>query len=107
MPIVPAGLSITPGADGLGCVRDAAWSLDGSRIAVLGYQPDATHPCPTSDPFSYAYEPGLVFIYSAATGALLTRLSPDRTIIPALHLKPPRLPALPSTMTSTRGNTSQ
>ncbi|HEV2460698.1 MAG TPA: hypothetical protein VGS80_20275 [Ktedonobacterales bacterium] len=106
-PTVPADLTITPNADGLGCVQDAAWSPDGSRIAVLGYQPDATHICPASDPVDYAYEPGIVAIYSAATGALLTRLSPDRTIIPALHLKPPRLPALPSTMTNDRGNTSQ
>jgi hypothetical protein len=107
VPTVPADLTIAPNADGLGCVQDAAWSPDGSRIAVLGYQPDAAHPCPTSDPFSYAYEPGLVFIYSAATGALLSRLSPDRTIVPALHLKPPHLPTLPSTFTNDRGNTSQ
>jgi hypothetical protein len=104
---VPAGLSITPGLEGPDCVQDAAWSPDDNRFAVLGYQPNATHICPASDPVDYAYEPGIVAIYSAATGALLTRFSPDRMLIPALHLKPPHLPALPSSVPRNRGDTSQ
>lgn len=92
-----ARLSISPAANGIalcgnpafGPSASATWSPDGQSIAVLGY----VNKCPSDDPISYAYQPGVVAIYSAATGALIGRFNPDPAIAAALRLKPPQLPA--------------
>ncbi len=97
---VAAWLSIAPAANGIalcgnpafGPSASASWSPDGQEIAVLGY----ANKCPSDDPISYAYQPGIVAIYSAATGTLVGRFNPDPAIAAALRLKPPQLPALGS-----------
>ncbi len=58
------------------CIMDASWSPDGRSIAVLGY----TNGCPASPS-----EKGLVEIYDAHTGKLITRILPEAPIFQALH----------------------
>ena len=106
-----ARLSISPAADGIaicsgphfGFSSAVAWSPDGQSLAVLGN----AGKCAESDPVSYAYQPGIVGIYSAATGALTGRFNPDLAITAALHLTPPQLPAPNDAPTTPpRGDTS-
>lgn len=75
---------------GFASTSNIAWAQNGRSIAVAGYAGQ----CPQNDPISYAYRPGVVAIYSPATGKLMGRFDPDPAIAAALHLTPPRLPAL-------------
>lgn len=75
----------------LACIHDAAWSPDGASIAVLGYQTQ----CPSNQPTSYAYETGLVVIYSTKTGKASAPIYLDSPIDAALHLQAPAVATPP------------
>lgn len=105
-----ARLTILPDHDGIavcgaptsGPRSAVAWSPNGQTIAVMGY----AGKCPENDPISYAYQPGVVALYSAATGALIGRVNPDPAITAALRLTPPQLQSYPDVKASPRGDTS-
>jgi hypothetical protein len=78
------GVVIVPSLHGLDCLQDAAWSPDGQQIALLGFSGG----CPSDDPSNYNYQPGVLQIYSAATGQMLHTLLPDATVL-ALSATPP------------------
>ena len=73
-------VTLTPGADALECVRDAAWSPDGRYAALLGTSggcsplPSNAHPAV-----------GHIVVYDAKSGAVHARYSPDRAILDAFH----------------------
>jgi len=69
-------------ANGLTCPRGAAWSPDGKDIAVVGYK-DA---CPNNFPNFYQYHPGVLQVYDAGDGALLSAYQLDDSIQPKLGL---------------------
>lgn len=76
---------IIPALAGLVCEHDVAWSPDGARIAIVGYQRD----CPTDSPFNFAYLPGRVVVFDATSHKLVAQIEPDTTIAAALHLPTP------------------
>ncbi len=76
---------IIPGLTDLVCEQDIAWSPDGARIAIVGYQ----RACATDSPFNYAYWPGRVEVFAAKTHKLLAQNQPDSAIAAALHLPAP------------------
>jgi hypothetical protein len=77
LPPLPAStLPALPRQNGISCLRDAAWSPDSHFIAVLGYQQNCSPDL---------YMPGLVNLYEARTGTLLTQLHPDGAILQALN----------------------
>ena len=80
----PSQLVMDLTKDGIRCPRDFAWSADGSRLAVIGYQRD----CPMLDPQLYISVPGIVGIYDTAHGRLLAKFRPDQPIAATLHLQP-------------------
>jgi WD40-like Beta Propeller Repeat len=62
-----------PQEDGLACLVDAAWSPDGTHIAVVGYRQG----CATSA--------GVLTLYNGRSGALLQQLQPDSAIVATLR----------------------
>lgn len=80
----PGQLVIDLTKDGIQCPQDFAWSPDGARLAVIGYQRD----CPTLDPRLYKSVPGIVGIYDSRRGVLLAKFQADQPIAAALHLQP-------------------
>jgi WD40-like Beta Propeller Repeat len=91
-------LEIALERDGVACPTAVAWSPDGSRLAVVGYQ----HDCPSDEPTSYTYQPGVVALYEATTGTLLGMLAPDRALAQRTSLPTPSAvtPAAPQANTS-------
>ena len=87
---VAAPVDIALEANGLSCPRGAAWSPDGKNIAVVGYKDD----CPNSFPNFYRYHPGVLQVYDATAGALVSAIELDDAIQPKLGL--PALPAAQS-----------
>ncbi|MGE5333751.1 MAG: hypothetical protein ACM3N4_03550 [Nitrososphaerota archaeon] len=83
----PAVVTFSPDSANVTCLRDIAWSPDSTMIAVLGYQVN----CASDNPTFYSYHPGAVAIYNAATGHLISTLTPDKFIATALHLIPPAI----------------
>jgi hypothetical protein len=75
-PLPASALPTLPQQDGISCLRDAAWSPDSHFIAVLGYQQNCSPDL---------YVPGLVNLYEAHTGTLLTQVHPDGAILQALN----------------------
>jgi hypothetical protein len=71
-------VTIDPGAQNLACATDAAWSPDGTSIAVLGYQTN----CPNTDS-AQPYDSGQVTIYNSVTGKVQTTLSLDQLTLRA------------------------
>lgn len=67
---------ITPRLNGLDCAQDVAWSPDGTRIAIVGYQ----NACGQDDVGAYASVPGWVTIYNVSARRLLASFSPDSAI---------------------------
>lgn len=76
----------------LACIHDAAWSPNSASVAVLGYQTQ----CPSNQPTSYAYETGLLVIYSTKTGRGSAPLNLDASVDAALHLQPPEIATPPA-----------
>jgi WD40 repeat protein len=77
LPPLPAStLPTLPQQDGISCLSDATWSPDSHFIAVLGYQQNCS---------PELYVPGLVNLYEAHTGTLLTQVHPDGAILQALN----------------------
>jgi hypothetical protein len=70
----PMGLRMNPTADGLFCATQVAWSPDSSRIALIGNAGN----CSGAGP---GRAPGLLNIYSAATGKVIQKLLPDTTVL--------------------------
>lgn len=68
-------IQIAPREARLNCPVDIAWSPDGQRVAVLGYQDH----CPDWPP-NAAYTSGLLLIYNAKTGALEQRIALDQFV---------------------------
>ena len=62
--------------DGLSCLVDAAWSPDGTSIAILGY----TQTCSQSN-----FVPAQVNIYDAHTGKLIAHWIPDYSVTRTLY----------------------
>lgn len=79
-PNTPGVVELTPGADGIGCVRDSTWSPDGRSIALLGYTGGCTPLASSASKTS-----GRMLVYDASTGAIRTRYSPDGAILNALR----------------------
>jgi hypothetical protein len=92
---ISTGVVIVPSLHGLDCLQDAEWSPDGQQIALLGYSGE----CPSDDPSSYNYQPGVLQIYSAATGQMVHTLLPDATALTV-----PGIPPAPSPVTPAGGN---
>jgi hypothetical protein len=67
---------IRPALDGLTCLRDAAWSPTGARVAVLGSVPADS--CPSA---------GLLNIYDTA-GKMTAHIQLDSTVLTALAAMP-------------------
>lgn len=89
-------ITIVSDANGLGCVLGAAWSPDGARIAVLGYENGgaSANPCAgfTQQPgasVQYVYWAGMVNVYDTASGKPLRSIHLDPPIDSTLHLRPP------------------
>jgi hypothetical protein len=77
LPPLPAStLPTPPQQDGISCLSDAAWSPDSHFIAVLGYQQNCSPDLART---------GLVNLYEAHTGTLLTQMHPDGAILQALN----------------------
>jgi hypothetical protein len=73
----PAVLTLTPPSlQRQDCLRGAAWSPNGSEIAVLGYRDH----CANDFPSNYDYEPGVLHIYSSSTGRLIQTILPDAAV---------------------------
>jgi hypothetical protein len=85
---VAAPQDIVLEANGLSCPRGAAWSPDGRDIAVVGYK----ETCPSNFPGFYRYHPGVLQVYDATTGALLSDFKLDDAIQPKLALPPSSTP---------------
>ena len=70
---------------GGGCVRDVAWSPQGTYLALSGY----TDNCPTafdlSGPSAVTYG-AMVSIYDAASGVLVNQFHPDDVVMPAIQV---------------------
>ena len=75
-PARPAVVLIAPRSDGVACTRDAEWAPDSKRLAVLGY----TRGCPETSGGDASGHTGLVLVYNAITGALMSRVQPDGLI---------------------------
>lgn len=79
-PPAPTAPYITPGADGMVCAADVAWSPQGDEIAVLGYARECRQP------FSFGtHSVGIVNIYTVRTRALLGTIHLDDAIVPGIH----------------------
>ncbi|MGH2517543.1 MAG: hypothetical protein ACRDHP_17980, partial [Ktedonobacterales bacterium] len=82
-PTRPAVVLILPRGDGVECARDAEWSPDGARLAVLGY----AQGCPDGSSGAAA-RTGNVLVYNGLTGALMARIQPDADIASAAGTTP-------------------
>lgn len=80
----PQPVTLPVSQDGLECITDIAWSPDSRQIAVAGY---ANNGCGAE-----MYATPLLLIYDARTHRLLRRISPDASLLPALHALLPELP---------------
>lgn len=80
-PARPAVVLIVPRADGVECVRDAEWAPTSKRLVVLGY----SGACPGVSSGGAA-RVGLLLVYDALTGSLMSRIHPDALITRAAHL---------------------
>jgi hypothetical protein len=80
LPKPPPPLILRPQTQGMTCLLDAAWSLQSTRIALLGSQYDVA--CPD---FGAIRRAGLVTVYDAGSGKLLGTLHPDDAIAPAIQ----------------------
>lgn len=85
-PHAPPPLVIRVARDGLGCVRDVAWSPDGRTLAVAG----SYYGCDGD-----GYLPGQINLYDARSGRLLARRHPDAAVLAALHATNPVVPLAP------------
>jgi hypothetical protein len=79
----------------MNCLVDAAWSPDGSRIALLGDQHAAYCPAITN-----GHKSGLVTVFDPTSGMLLSTLHPDDPIVRAIavfarRVRAALLPAAP------------
>jgi hypothetical protein len=83
---------ITPRLNGLDCAQDIAWSPDGARVAIVGYQ----NTCGQDDVGAYASVPGWVTIYDTSSKRLLTSFSPGPAIDHAPGVSAPAI-ATPQT----------
>ena len=91
----PAVVVVTPQPDGVACPAGAAWSPDGSKIAVIGYQTQ----CTDSD-IGLGNEPGKLIIYETGKGRILANVTlslatlarnigaPLAAQVPQLHAQP-------------------
>jgi WD40 repeat protein len=70
----PTGLRLNPKADGLFCATQVSWSPDSTRIALVGNAAN----CSGAGP---GRTPGLLTIYSVATGKVIQKLLPDTTVL--------------------------
>jgi hypothetical protein len=75
----PAPHTLRPQAVGMNCLLDAAWSPQGTRLALLGDQHAQVCPATTS-----GQKAGLVTVFDATTGKLLATLHPDDAIVRAI-----------------------
>jgi WD40-like Beta Propeller Repeat len=82
-PVRPAVVLIVPRGDGVECARDTEWAPDSTRLVVLGY----ARGCPDASGGATGHT-GTVLIYSALTGALISRIQPDARIILAAGASP-------------------
>jgi hypothetical protein len=93
IPEPPAPLTLRPQLEGMTCLIDAAWSLAGTRIALLGDQHALS--CPAS---TVARQSGLVTVFDTTSGRLLATLHPDDAIVGAIetfarHVAPGSIPS--------------
>jgi hypothetical protein len=84
-------LTLQPQAQGVNCVVDAAWSPQGTRIALLGDQ-HAPY-CPAT---SSGHKAGLVTVFDATSGTLLATLHPDDAIVRAIQTFTQRVAPIPT-----------
>ena len=75
-PLLPAQARRFNQQDGLSCLVDAAWSPDGTSIAILGY----TQTCSQS-----FFVPAQVNIYDAYTSKLIAHWTPDYPVVRTLY----------------------
>jgi hypothetical protein len=74
--------------DDLGCLVDAAWSPDGTRVAILGYQ--YGDGCPDRQ-----FVPAQITIYALAPAAVVARIPVDSMLARAVHPWPNQGSAAP------------
>ncbi|HLY32073.1 MAG TPA: WD40 repeat domain-containing protein [Ktedonobacterales bacterium] len=67
--------TFTPSAGDITCLTDAAWSPDGSQIALFGYQGE----CPQFD-FTQTASSGAINVYNVVKGKQTARWLPDTLI---------------------------
>src|SRR5260221_4159604 len=80
VPRRPPPLTLRPQTQGMTCLFDAAWSPQGTRIALLGAQQVY---CP--DNTGTSQRAGLVTVYDASAGKVLATLHPDDATVSALQ----------------------
>ena len=96
--ITAAPIEIVPGANGLDCPHDAAWSPHSTLVALLGYQGGCPAPVDFTDTPIFAHPlPGLLSVYTVVSGRLVAKLQPDHLILPHIPL-PDGLRALATTL---------
>lgn len=81
-PVRPAVVLVVPRGDGIECTRDAEWAPDSTRLVVLGY----TQGCPDTPSSDASGHAGLVLVYNALTGVLISRVRPDVLIARATNM---------------------
>jgi hypothetical protein len=86
----------------LSCIRDVAWSSNGTQLAALGYQ----RACTRNEAAAYDYHAGRLNVYASTRGKLAYQLQLDVAIGSALGLKAP-VNVTPDPNAPGRGDTSQ
>jgi WD40 repeat protein len=79
-----APVEIAPSGANLLCPQDIAWSPDGTRLAVLGYQ----RTCFDARSFSTQEPSALLIIYNARTGKQIQSIPLDPPIVAAFPIDP-------------------
>lgn len=103
-PTAARPLSFSPAVDGLTCTRDAAWSPSGSQVAFVGYAPTVGAPgCPPGYSVSSQERSGIISLYQARTGRLLSQFHPDTAIRSHLTVPPAVLNAITAAVNPAEG----